>query len=211
MGANEELMESTKSWRDIVQLNAKTDSLSAFVDAIVSSSPEVDKISNWTLGAGGAIAGLLITNIDKLGAKYFDLTDIKVMLLILTSSILCGLAQKSLALTCAVHLQVKDVLSVKLKEIMAVFESHEEQIEQQITEHKLDLTIDFNLEEILTRFVELSPFYIKWLVKKQTSKTVADPEYGPRLILKTYYRQNLWFVFQAITFVGFILFAVLSL
>jgi hypothetical protein len=211
MGANEELMESTKSWRDIVQLNAKTDSLSAFVDAIVSSSPEVDKISNWTLGAGGAIAGLLITNIDKLGAKYFDLTDIKVMLLILTSSILCGLAQKSLALTCAVHLQVKDVLSIKLKEIMVVFESHEKQIEQQITEHKLDLTIDFNLEEIITRFVELSPFYIKWVVKKQTSKTVADPEYGPRLILKTYYRQNLWFMFQAMTFIGFILFAVLSL
>ena len=211
MSANEELLESTKSWRDIVQLNAKIDSLNAFVDAIVSSSPEVDKISSWTLGASGAIAGLIIANIDKLGSKHFDITDIKVMLLILTSSILCGLAQKSLALTCAVHIQVKDVLSLKLKEIMTVFESHEEQIEEQIKTHKLDLTIDFNLQEVITRFVELSPLYIKWLVKKQTSKTIADPEHGPRLILKTYYRQNLWFVLQAIAFIGFILFAVLSI
>ncbi|MBB1331149.1 MULTISPECIES: hypothetical protein [unclassified Pseudoalteromonas] len=211
MGASEELLESTKNWRDIVQLNARTDSLNAFVDAIVSSSSEVDKISSWTLGAGGAIAGLIIANIDKLGAKHFDIADIKVMLLILTSSILCGLAQKSLALKCAVHVQVKGVLSLKLKEIMTVFELYEEKIEQQINKHKLDLTIDFNLQEVITRFVELSPFYIKWLVKKQTSKTIADPEYGPRLILKIYYRQNLWFVLQAIAFIGFILFTVLSL
>lgn len=211
MAVNEELLESIKSWRDIVQLNAKTDSLNAFVDAMVSSSSEVDKISGWTLGACGAIAGLIIANIDKLGAKHFDITDIKVILLILTSSILCGLAQKSLALTCAVHIKVKDILCLKLKEIMTVFETHEEQIEEQIEAHKLDLTIHFNPQEVITSFFELSPFYIKWLVKKQLSKSISDPEHGPRLILKTYYRQNLWFVLQAIAFIAFILFVVLSL
>jgi len=115
MGANEELIESVESWRDIVVLNAKNDSLNAFADAVVSSSPDIDKMSGWALGAAGAIAGLMVTNIDKVGSKFYDTTEIKIMLLILVLSILCGLGQKSLAVSCAVHIKVKEVLSVKLK------------------------------------------------------------------------------------------------
>ena len=211
MGANEKLIESIESWRNIVVLNAKNDSLNAFADAMVSSSPDIDKMSGWALGAAGAIAGLMITNIDKIGIKFYEVAEIKIMLLILIISIFCGLAQKSLAVTCAVHIKVKEVLSVKLKEIITIFEDSESSIEEMIEDHKLDVAIDFDLAEVIGRFVELSPFYIKWLIKKETAKSMANPEYSAKSILRTYYRQNTWLLMQTISFIGFILFAVQSL
>jgi VIT1/CCC1 family predicted Fe2+/Mn2+ transporter len=211
MGENKKLIESIERWRNIVVLNAKNDSLNAFSDAIVSSSPDIDKMSGWALGAAGAIAGLMIANIDKIGIKFYDVAEIKVMLLTLTISILCGLAQKSLAVSCAVHMKVKEVLSVKLKEIIIIFEESESSIEKMIEDHKLDVAINFDLAEVIGRFVELTPFYIKWLIKKETAKSMTNPEYSAKSILRKYYRQNTWLLMQTISFIGFILFAVQSL
>lgn len=211
METKEKLIESVESWRDIVELNAKNDSLGAFADAIVSSSPDIDKTSGWALGAAGAIAGLMVTNIDKVGAKFYDITEIKIMLLALVLSILCGLAQKFLASLCSVHLKVKEVLSVKITEVIATFESSESSIEKMIEEHKLDIAIEFDLATVIERFVEVSPFYIKWLIKKETAKSMAEPEYSSKKIMATFYRQNTWLLFQAIFFISFILFAVISL
>ena len=210
MGANKKLIQSVESWRNLVELNAKNDSLNAFADAIVSSSPDIDKTSSWALGAAGAIAGLMITNIDKL-AKIYDISEIKFMLIALIVSILCGLAQKFLASLCSVHLKVKEVTSVKLKEVIAVFESSESSINKMIEEHKLDMVVEFDLEAVMQRLVDISPFYIKWLIKKETHKSMADPEYMSKKILSTFYRQNTWVLFQTISFISFILFAVQSL
>ncbi|WP_299574156.1 hypothetical protein [uncultured Shewanella sp.] len=210
MGANEKLIQSVESWRNIVEINAKNDTLNAFADAIVSSSPDIDKTSGWALGAAGAIAGLIITNIDKL-AKFFDIAEIKILLVALIISILCGLAQKLLASLCAVHLKVKEVTSVKLKEILTVFESSESSITEMATEHKLDIVVEFDIEAVMQRFVEISPFYIKWLIKKESYKSMADPEYSPKKVLATFYRQNLWVFLQTISFVSFIMFSVLFL
>ena len=211
MDASEKLIESVENWRDLVELNAKNDSLNAFADAIVSSSPDIDKTSSWALGAAGAIAGLMITNIDKVGVKFYDTTEIKVMLLALVVSILCGLAQKFLASLCAVHLKVKEATSAKLKEIIAVFEASESSINKMIEEHKLDIAVEFDIESVLKRFVDISPFYIKWLIKKEATKSMADPEYNSKKIMAAFYRQNTWVLVQAISFISFILFAVTSL
>lgn len=210
MGANEELIQSVEKWRNIVELNAKNDSLNAFSDAIVSSSPDIDKTSSWALGAAGAIAGLMITNIDKL-SKFYDIAEIKIMLIALVVSILCGLAQKFLASLCSVHLKVKEVTSIKLKEVIAVYESSESSINKMIEEHKLDMAVEFDIGAVMQRLVDISPIYIKWLIKKETSKSMTDPEYSPKKILATFYRQNTWVLFQTISFISFLLFALKSL
>jgi len=80
-----------------------------------------------------------------------------------------------------------------------------------VEEHKLDIAIDFDLAVVIARFVEVSPFYIKWLIQKESAKSMADPEYSSKKILSTYYRQNTWLLLQAVFFISFILFAVKSL
>lgn len=211
MGTKENLIKSVEHWRDIVVLNAKNDSLSAFVDSVVSSSSDIDKTSNWGLGVAGAISGLLITNIDKLAPKFFEISDIKILLVILVSSILCGLAQKTLALTCSIHLKVTEAVSYKLKKIVDDYESSETSIEKMIDDHQLDINIEFDISKVIERFVNLSPFYIKWYAKKEVHKSLSDPEYNSKKTLRAYYRQNGWLVVQAIFFIFFVLFAVISL
>lgn len=210
MSTNEKLIKSVESWRNIVELNAKNDTLNAFADAIVSSSSYIDKNSGWALGAAGAIAGLIITNIDKL-AKLFDNAEIKILLVALVISILCGLAQKFLASLCAVHLKVKEATSIKLKEILTAFESSELSITEMAKEHKLDISIEFDIEAAMQKFFEILPFYIKWLMKKESYKSMVDPEYSPKKIMAAFYRQNIWVFLQTISFLSFIIFAVLSL
>jgi hypothetical protein len=210
MGANEKLIQSVENWRNLVELNAKNDSLSAFADAIVSSSPDIDKTSSWALGAAGAIAGLMITNIDKL-AKFYEISEIKIMLTVLIVSILCGLAQKFLASLCSVHLKVKEATSLKLKEVIDAFESSESLLNKVINENELDISVKFDIEAAMKRLVDISPFYIRWLIQKETSKAMADPEYSSKKVLRTFYRQNTWVLFQTISFIAFILVAVQSL
>lgn len=211
MGTQENLIKSVENWRDTVVFNAKNDSLRAFVDSVVSSSSDIDKTSNWALGVAGAISGLLIANLDKLTPKFFEISEIKILLIILVSSILCGLAQKSLALTCSVHLKVTEATANKLKEIIVTFESSEASIEKMIDEHQLDIDIEFDMYQVIERFVNLSPFYIKWYAQKETHKVLSDPEYNSKKTLRSYYRQNGWLLLQAMFFMLFILFAVTSL
>ncbi|MDO7085718.1 hypothetical protein WNY51_07095 [Pseudocolwellia sp. AS88] len=211
MGTQENLKKSVENWRDIVVFNAKNDSLRAFVDSVVSSSSDIDKTSNWAIGVAGAISGLLITNLDKLTPKFFEISEIKILLIILVSSILCGLAQKSLALTCSVHLKVTEATANKLKEIIDTFESSEASIQKMIDDHQLDTDIEFDIYKVIERFVNLSPFYIKWYAQKETQKVLSDPEYNSKKTLRSYYRQNGWLLLQAMFFMFFILFAVTSL
>ncbi|WP_447734929.1 hypothetical protein [Aeromonas veronii] len=97
MTTHDNFIKSVEDWRNIVVLNAESNSLNSFVDSVVSSSPDIDNMSRWALGASGAIAGLIISNIDKVGSAFYNSFEIKLMLLMLVISILCGLGQRSLA------------------------------------------------------------------------------------------------------------------
>lgn len=211
MAAKEKLIESVQIWRDVVVKNAKDDSLNAFTDSVISTSGDLDKMSGWAIGAAGAIAGLMIANVDKIGAEFYEKTEIKMMLLILVISILCGLGQKSLAVSCSIHNRVKEVLSTKLKDVIATFESSEQAIEKMANDNGFDIEIEFDMAASVDRFVKISPFYIRWLVKKEITKSLADSEYGAKKILATYYRQSIWLMSQGLFFIAFILFAVRSL
>jgi hypothetical protein len=64
--STEKLKESVQDWKDTVEANAYADSIGAFAESIVSASPIVDKTSTWAAAGVAAVAGLLITNIDKI-------------------------------------------------------------------------------------------------------------------------------------------------
>lgn len=211
MSSMEELKKSVQDWRDIVVFNAHNDSLRAFSDALISASPDLNRISGWTLAASGALAGLLISNTENVIGQYYQIDNIKTMLSILVLSILCGLAQKYLATLCEIHSSVSNAISIKLKEAIAQYEEHKKSLEEFMTKHSLDIKVDFDIKHTASRYAELSPFYIRWRVKQVMAKSMEDPEYSCRRILKIFYRQNIWLFLQAIFFICFIIVAILFL
>ncbi|HEA3131028.1 TPA: hypothetical protein RVR73_002342 [Aeromonas hydrophila] len=208
MTTHDNFIKSVEDWRNIVVLNAESNSLNSFVDSVVSSSPDIDNMSRWALGASGAIAGLIISNIDKVGSAFYNSFEIKLMLLMLVISILCGLGQRSLAVLCAIHIKIKEALSIKLKEILADFDADAMLIKEMAENHDLDISVELNLESVITTFIEISPRSIRYLIKKESAKSMANPVHSAEKILGIYYRQNIWLLFQGVFFIAFILCAV---
>lgn len=208
MTTHDNFIKSVEDWRKIVVLNAESNSLSSFVDSVVSSSPDIDNMSRWALGASGAIAGLIVSNIDKVGSAFYNSFEIKLMLLMLVISILCGLGQRSLAVLCAIHIKIKEALSKKLKEILAGFDADAIPIKEMAENHDLDISVELNLESVITKFIEISPRSIRYLIKKESAKSMTNPAHSAEKILGIYYRQNIWLLFQGVFFIAFILCAV---
>ncbi|MBA2082035.1 hypothetical protein B1J97_09495 [Aeromonas veronii] len=165
-------------------------------------------MSRWALGASGAIAGLIVSNIDKVGSAFYNSFEIKLMLLMLVISILCGLGQRSLAVLCAIHIKIKEALSIKLKEILADFDADAMPIKEMAENHDLDISVELNLESVITKFIEISPRSIRYLIKKESAKSMTNPAHSAEKILEIYYRQNVWLLFQGVFFIAFILCAV---
>lgn len=211
MTTHDNFIKSVEDWRKIVVLNAESNSLNSFVDSVVSSSPDIDNMSRWALGASGAIAGLIVSNIDKVGSAFYNSFEIKLMLLMLLMlviSILCGLGQRSLAVLCAIHIKIKEALSIKLKEILADFDADAIPIKEMAENHDLDISVELNLESVITKFIEISPRSIRYLIKKESAKSMTNPAHSAEKILGIYYRQNIWLLFQGVFFIAFILCAV---
>ncbi|WP_438405670.1 hypothetical protein, partial [Aeromonas hydrophila] len=141
MTTHDNFIKSVEDWRKIVVLNAESNSLNSFVDSVVSSSPDIDNMSRWALGASGAIAGLIVSNIDKVGSAFYNSFEIKLMLLMLVISILCGLGQRSLAVLCDIHIKIKEALSIKLQEILAGFDADAIPIKEMAENHDLDISV----------------------------------------------------------------------
>ncbi len=208
MTTHDNFIKSVEDWRKIVLLNAESNSLNSFVDSVVSSSPDIDNMSRWALGASGAIAGLIVSNIDKVGSAFYNSFEIKLMLLMLVISILCGLGQRSLAVLCAIHIKIKEALSIKLKEILADFDANAIRIKEMAENHDLDISVELNLESVITKFIEISPRSIRYLIRKESAKSMTNPAHSAAKILRIYYRQNIWLLFQGVFFIAFILCAV---
>ena len=64
--STEDLKKSVQSWKEIVDTNAFADSVGVFAESTVSASPIIDKASTWAAAGVATVAGLAITNIDKM-------------------------------------------------------------------------------------------------------------------------------------------------
>ena len=74
--------------------------------------------------------------------------------------------------------------------------------------HDLDISVELNLESVITTFIEISPRSIRYLIKKESAKSMTNPVHSAEKILGIYYRQNIWLLFQGVFFIAFILCAV---
>ena len=68
--STEELRKYVQDWKETVDNNAFADSVGAFAESTVSASPIIDKVSTWAAAGTATVAGLAITNVDKMTSVY---------------------------------------------------------------------------------------------------------------------------------------------
>ncbi|WP_447734931.1 hypothetical protein [Aeromonas veronii] len=91
---------------------------------------------------------------------------------------------------------------------MAGFDADAMPIKEMAENHDLDISVELNLESVITKFIEISPRSIRYLIKKESAKSMTNPVHSAEKILGIYYRQNIWLLFQGVFFIAFILCAV---
>ena len=205
------LEKSIIEWKNTTVTNGERDMLKSFVHSTVSSSTTLDKFSSWIIGASGAIAALTLSNVDKLTQDIFTLTDVKIILIILTGSILCGLVEKILATTCSTYIEMIDMLERKILASAEKFNAQKEPIEKMAKDNQISINAEIDIIKVIQTYIDFSPFYLKWYIEKETNKSIQDPTYADKKIIRLYYRQYLWLSIQSLSFIGFIIYATIKL
>ena len=202
--SKEDLIKSVEDWKDIVETNAYADSVGAFAESFVSSSPIIDKTSTWAGAGTAAVAALSITNIDKM-LSIFSASEVKCLFSILAISILFSLIQKYLSSICASSLNVSEQLKLKFSDVMKVFDDHEKQIEEISKKHELGLKAEFNLNKLIEAYVSLFPKWYLFFIKAKIEKSFTDRNYGHKFIVNLFIAQSSCMFLQFISILLFVI------
>src|SRR6187431_2799321 len=86
--------------------------------SLIAASPRLDKNATTLIGITAGTAALMISNFDQLANSFYVISEIKMMIIILICSLLCGFAQKFCAAMCEINILHRDEFTKKLFEAM---------------------------------------------------------------------------------------------
>ena len=123
----ESLNKSLEEWASIVRLSTHQELAKASFIAILCSSSEVDKFSNWLLIISGAAATLIISNLASI-TSIISTNVISSVLFFLSLSGIAGFSVKGLAFYINIFLKVTEEINNLFAKILANHEKQEEQM-----------------------------------------------------------------------------------
>ncbi|MDE1237083.1 hypothetical protein [Vibrio aestuarianus] len=198
-----ELEKSLESWKTITDENAHYDSIGALVEATVSTSPIIDKLSTWAAAGSAAVAGLSITNIDKM-ANFYDHSELKVLFSCLAASLLFALFQKYFAMLCSLSISSSTEVRARLAPVIDNFEQHANSIEEMAEKNGLAIKPEFDLMKSISSFQELYPWYIKLVLNRPMNKAKENRNYHHKRMVVTHFWQGMTLFVQYLILVAFV-------
>jgi hypothetical protein len=173
------------------------------IESAVRPSDQTNSFSTWLLGAAGATFAIIIANLNKLH-NYIQISSLKRLLLILTCSIVCGLAQKYMAHLVQQYALIMPEGNKRIRELIIDYSKKQEKIQEsaEVMETTVDASLDF--KKPINRFLNVIPRWIRPIAKKQFDQGLKDELLGYDKAIKTYFRQNIWLSLQLLWILVFI-------
>ena len=187
--STEELRKSVQDWKETVDNNAFADSVGAFAESTVSASPIIDKVSTWAAAGTATVAGLAITNVDKMTSVYSS-SEIKWLFSFLAVSLFFSLIQKYLAMTCSTSLKVMEELRAKFPPVLSIYEEHETKIEKMSEEHDLNIKAEYDFNKVIEAYINLYPKWSLLLLRSRFEKSIADRNYSHKKLVGIFINQS---------------------
>ncbi|NOH77898.1 hypothetical protein F0247_23050 [Vibrio crassostreae] len=198
-----ELEKSLENWKKITDDNAHYDSIGAMAEATVSTSPIIDKLSTWAAAGSAAVAGLSVTNIDKM-ANFYDHSQLKVLFSCLAASLFLALIQKYYAMLCSLSISTSTEVRARLAPVLDSFEEHATAISEMSDKNGLAIKTEFDLMKTVASFQELYPWYIKLILNRPMKKLKEDRSYNHQRMLITHFWQGMTLLGQYLLLVAFV-------
>ncbi|MEK7321806.1 MAG: hypothetical protein AABZ84_01850 [Pseudomonadota bacterium] len=185
----EELKKSVQDWKETVDANAFADSVGAFAESTVSASPIIDKASTWAAAGTATVAGLAITNIDKMISVY-SAHEVKWLFSFLAISIFFALIQKYFAIACEASLKVVEELHSRFPRVLTVYEENEKQIDEISKKYDLGIKAQYDFSKVLESYINLFPKWSLLLLRSRFRKSIADRNYSHTKLVAMFVTQN---------------------
>lgn len=191
-------------WNQLNITNVEQNIASAMFASMISTSPIVDRFSTWLLAGTGATATLLITSANDLLPLLTE-NGFKICGGFLVLSGAFGFLAKHRAISC----QIAYENDVKVREAMfPILEKHT-QDEKQITAHAeqrgIQVNTELDMKNVLQEFSKPFPRIVRWLIARYLKKNEGNRQVGYIKPVKSYYKQCALTVWQALTFMAFVI------
>lgn len=191
-------------WNRLNKENAEQAIVSSIYQNLAGTTSKIDKFSTWLLAGTGATSALLITQIASI-LPYLTTKGFKICLMMLVISAILGFVAKYKSLRCEIQLHVQTEAQKSMDPILKKHGEDEDRIVQYAKQRGIQLQTDVEISNVIAEFVRPFPFWMKWLVKRQTSRIGNDRQAGYHVAILAYLSQIRWTLSQAIFFVAFII------
>ncbi len=178
------------------------------LSSTIEISPVIDNYSTWILVGSGAIAALMINNVQSiipiLGEKGF-----KISIYILACSAIAGLFQKYRSLCVQSFITFANRIIDGANSLNSFQQTSFNELKQEANKLgiHLDTAPEVDIENYRREVSKLLPFFLRRKALKNFDLGAKDDLHGWRKMIKSFKHQIVYFILQ---FVLFILFFVLA-
>ena len=202
--SNSEKDDPLLEWNRLNKDNAEQSFVSAMYLSISETTSKIDSFSIWLLAGTGATSALLITQIGSI-LPYLSERGFKLSLTFLVLSAISAFIAKYKALRCEIQLHLQKELAARLDPIFSKHDEDEKQIQEYAQQRGIVLQTEIEMSKVIEEFSRPFPKWVRWLIKRQISKTGEDRQAGYHIAVVAYMSQLRWSFIQAIAFMAFIL------
>lgn len=190
-------------WNRLNKENAEQNFASAIFKSMAQTNPVVDKFSMWLLAGTGASGALLISQIEVV-LPHLTAKGFKLCLAFLIISAVLGFVAKYKSLRCQIQTEMEGKLSELAAAIFAKHAEDKKKIQELAKQRRIELETEINFSNVVAEFVKPFPFWAKWLIVRQTDKSLHNRQTGYHVAVKAYLGQIRYTFWQAVAFLIFL-------
>jgi hypothetical protein len=191
-----------------VNEDCETNFLRIGISSTLEVSPVIDKYSTWLLVGCGAIAALMINNVESI-LPFLGKTGFKQSIYILACSAVFGLMQKYRSLCVQAFNSITEKLISGTTSLNSIQQNAFQELYQEANQYGIQLQTspDVDLKKIRKEISDLLPFFLKRNAMKNFDKGAKDYLHGWKKMIGSFKIQVLYFILQFILFIIFLVFA----
>jgi len=178
------------------------------ISSTIEISPVIDNYSTWMLAGSGAIAALMISNVQSiipfLGEKGF-----KISIYILVCSAISGLFQKYRSLCVQSFTTIANKIINSASSLNSFQQNAFNELNQEANKHGIQLEVgpEIDIENYRNEVSKLLPFFLRRKALKNFDLGAKDDLHGWRKMIKSFKHQIFYFVLQFVLFLAFFVLA----
>lgn len=196
--------EPLRKWNHLARENTENAIVSSMFEAGAKASEPIETFATWLMVGTAAVASFLITNASNL------LPLVKQSGFIVCGAFLClscvfGLLSKMYALRCKIGSEVGTAVRSTFLTHLSEYKKEEQKIKEGAEFWGINLETGIRIERVLSEFYKPLPRITVWLANRHFKKNSGNPQIGYLLLIRSLNMQSLFALFQALSFLGFLI------